>query len=69
MKIGDEIITSGLGMYPKGVMLGKIVDIVEDKEGLLKTIKVSSYIDFKEIQRVLVIPPDRAIEETFENIE
>ena len=69
VKIGDEIITSGLGMYPKGVMLGKIVDIVEDKEGLLKTIKVSSYIDFKEIQRVLVIPPDRAIEETFENIE
>lgn len=66
VKLGDEIITSGLGMYPKGVMLGKIVEIEDEKDGLLKTIKVSSYVDFKEIQRVLVIPTDRTIDEAFE---
>lgn len=62
-KIGDKIITSGLGIYPKGIMIGEIIDINTDPNSLLKNIVVKSFVDFKNIGRVFVIPPKNTIEE------
>lgn len=53
---GDQLVTSGLGVYPKGVMIGEVVEVVEDKDTLLKTIRVKPNVDFKNIDRVFVIP-------------
>jgi rod shape-determining protein MreC len=53
---GDQLITSGLGIYPKGVMIGKVITVIEDRDTLLKTIEVMPTVDFKNIDRVFVIP-------------
>ncbi len=56
VSVGDEIITSGLGIYPEGVLIGKIVDVIEKKDELLKSVIVEPAVNFKEIDKVFVIP-------------
>jgi len=55
----DKIITSGLGLYPKGILIGYVTDVIIDKDELLKSIRVRPYVDFKKIDRVLVIPNNK----------
>lgn len=54
--IGDKIITSGLGIYPEGILIGKVIDVIAKKDELLKTIIVEPSVNFKRLDRVLVIP-------------
>ncbi|RKD27977.1 rod shape-determining protein MreC [Caminicella sporogenes DSM 14501] len=54
--VGEEIITSGLGIYPRGILIGKVVDVIAKKDELLKTVIVKPAVNFKKIDRVLVIP-------------
>lgn len=54
---GDIIITSGLGMYPKGIPVGEVESVEEDKNNLLKYIKVNPYSNFKDLDNVMIIPP------------
>lgn len=56
VKEGDYIVTSGLGMYPKGILIGKIYEVIVDKDLLLNKIKVTPVVDFKKINKVMVIP-------------
>lgn len=56
VNIGDYIVTSGLGMYPKGILIGKIYDVIIDKDLLLNKIKVTPAVNFKKIDKVMVIP-------------
>jgi len=56
VNIGDEIITSGLGIYPEGVLIGKITDVIEKKDELLKSVIVEPTVNFKELDKVFVIP-------------
>lgn len=53
--VGDEIITSGLGMFPEGIPIGTIKEVVKDENKLLKTISVNPHVYFKNINKVLVI--------------
>lgn len=52
--IGDYIMTSGIGIYPKGIMIGKIVEEIEDSDFTKKVI-VEPVVDFHKIKKVLVI--------------
>ncbi len=54
--VGDKIITSGLGLYPKGILIGIIKDVIIKKDELLKSILVEPSVNFKNIDRVLIIP-------------
>ncbi|SHJ52742.1 rod shape-determining protein MreC [Tepidibacter formicigenes] len=54
---GDIIITSGIGIYPKGIPLGEVEKVIEDKNNLLKYIKVKPYVNFKKVDKVLIIRP------------
>lgn len=54
--VDEYIVTSGLGMYPKGILVGKIYEVIEDRDQLLKRIKVMPVVDFKKIDKVMVIP-------------
>ncbi|OJV64496.1 MAG: rod shape-determining protein MreC [Clostridiales bacterium 38-18] len=56
VKVGDYIVTSGLGMYPKGILIGKIYEVVVDKDLILNKIKVTPVVDFRKIDKVMVIP-------------
>lgn len=56
--IGDNIITSGLGIYPKGILIGSIEDINVNKDNLLIEVRVKPTVDFKSIDKIMVIPYD-----------
>lgn len=52
---GDEIITSGIGIFPEGIPIGVVEEVIKDENKLLKTVKVKPYAYFKNIDKVLVI--------------
>ena len=57
---GDKIMTSGLGgIYPKGLLIGEVVDVVDDDGGLLKNAMIRSAVDFSRLEEVLVITGER----------
>ncbi len=63
VKIGDQLITSGLGVYPKGIIIGRVTGVKTNDETLLKHITVAPSVDFKRIDRVFIIPEINVIEE------
>lgn len=52
---GDEIITSGLGIFPEGIPIGTVEEVIKDENKLLKTVLVKPYVYFKNINKVLVV--------------
>lgn len=56
IEIGTEIVTSGLGVYPKGILIGTITEVSEDKNNLLVEIVVEPAVNFRKLSKVMVIP-------------
>lgn len=56
IRVGEYIVTSGLGMYPKGILIGKVYEVIEDKDLILKRVKVTPVVNFRKIDKVMVIP-------------
>ncbi|EQF26158.1 rod shape-determining protein MreC [Clostridioides difficile CD160] len=54
---GDIITTSGLGFFPEGIPIGEVEKVVDDKDKSLKYVVVKPYVDFKNIDDVVVIEP------------
>ncbi len=54
--VGDSIMTSGVGLYPKGIPIGEIVEVTVDRNSLLKEIVVEPSVDFRRLNKVLVLP-------------
>ncbi|WP_462412375.1 rod shape-determining protein MreC [Neobacillus sp. Marseille-QA0830] len=53
---GQTVITSGLGgVFPQGLLIGKVVDVKPDQYGLNQTASVKPGADFYDIENVLVI--------------
>ena len=56
----DKLITSGFGgIYPKGLLIGEVVDIVNEEGGLLKYASIKPAVDFDRLEEVLVIVRSR----------
>ncbi len=54
--VGDTVISSGLGgIYPKGLVIGKIQKIRPDIQGISQYAVISPEADFKNLQAVFVI--------------
>lgn len=52
----QTVITSGLGgVFPKGLMIGKVVEVKPDQYGLSQTALVKPGADFYDIENVIVI--------------
>lgn len=57
---GDKIITSGFGgIYPKGLLIGEVTDIVNEEGGLLKYAILKPAVDFDRLEEVMVIVRSR----------
>lgn len=57
---GDQIITSGFGgIYPKGLLVGEVNDIVNEEGGLLKYAVLKPAVDFDRLEEVFVIVRSR----------
>ena len=52
---GDSLITSGLGIYPAGLEIGKITKIKYDSNAQLLRVKIKTSTDFRTLQKVSVI--------------
>jgi len=56
VEVGDTIVTSGFdGIYPKGIPIGRISNIVLKDSGLFKEIEVTPFVDFTKLEEVMVI--------------
>ncbi len=60
VKEGDMIVTSGFGgVYPKGIVIGKIKEIHNDEGGLLKHGIVATTVNFEKLEDVAIIVNSR----------
>jgi rod shape-determining protein MreC len=63
VKVGDEVVTSGLGAsFPAGLVVGKISKIVGD-DGMFQRVEVEPSVDVSRVRAVMVLlaaapPPD-----------
>ncbi|MFZ5965932.1 MAG: rod shape-determining protein MreC [Bacillota bacterium] len=56
---GDKLITSGLSIYPKGILIGDVKEVVKKSDELLKNIIVEPAVNFKKIDKVFVLIPEQ----------
>ncbi|MBQ8589534.1 MAG: rod shape-determining protein MreC [Firmicutes bacterium] len=52
---GDTVVTSGIGIYPAGIVIGRISEVVVNADSLLKEVILETAVDFKNVQKVMVL--------------
>ena len=58
---GDAVVTSGFGgVYPKGIMVGRVASQRSDDSGLLKIAVIETAVDFQRLDDVAIIRASRA---------
>lgn len=53
--VGDILVTSGMGIYPAGIEIGEVYQVIEDQSNLLKYIIIKPYTNFNELSKLLVV--------------
>jgi rod shape-determining protein MreC len=60
VKVGDEVVTSGIdGVFPKGMLIGHVIYVKRPKFGVSQEAELRTSVDFGKLEEVLVIlnPP------------
>ncbi len=58
IRVGDQIISSGLGtMYPKGLLIGTVTDVRSPNYGLFHEVDVQPVVDVPKLEEVLALEP------------
>ena len=58
LEVGDRVVSSGLGgVFPKGWMIGTVVNTVKRKQELFQDVIVAPSVDFSRLEGVLVLLP------------
>jgi len=56
VRVGDTIVASGLdGVFPKGLPIGDVKEVVRRNSGVFQEVRVVPYIDFEKLEEVLVL--------------
>ncbi len=56
VSVGDKVVSSGLGgVFPKGLMVGTVVDIVKQDHELFQNIRVATSVDLSNVEEVIVL--------------
>ncbi len=56
IKEGDIIVSSGLdGVYPKGLRLGRVSNVLKKDSGIFQDVKVEPFVDFERLEEVLIV--------------
>ncbi len=59
VKAGDKVISSGLGgVFPKGLVVGKVVKVTKKKQRLFQDITIKPRANLSRLEEVLVLLPD-----------
>jgi rod shape-determining protein MreC len=57
---GDVIVSSGIGgLFPKGLVIGKVINVRKKNFGITQTVEVSPSVDFNRLEEVTVIDPPK----------
>ena len=60
INLGDKVISSGLGgVFPKGLVVGSVVDIFKQSQELFQDIMVEPSADLSNIEEVIVLLPNQ----------
>lgn len=60
INVGDVVTTSGLGgMFPRGIYIGEVETITNDKYGLSKTLGIKTNQDFNNIHYVTILKEEK----------
>ncbi|WP_291569419.1 rod shape-determining protein MreC [Clostridium sp. UBA4548] len=55
---GDTILTSGLGgIYPKGIKIGEVLEVEEDKAAVVKNAIIKPSVDFNKLEQLIIVVP------------
>ena len=55
VQVGDRVLSSGLGgVFPKGLVIGTVSEVVKNKQGLFQKIMLTPNSDFSNLEEVLV---------------
>ena len=58
IKVGDRVLSSGLGgIFPKGLFIGTVFQVVKKKQGLFQEITLAPGSDLSKLEEVLVLLP------------
>jgi rod shape-determining protein MreC len=58
IKLGDLVLSSGLGgIFPKGLVIGKVSEVIKKKQGLFQEITLTPGSDLSRLEEVLVLLP------------
>jgi rod shape-determining protein MreC len=58
IKEGDVILTRGQGfLYPKGIRIGYVIEVEEDRGKIQKNAVIQPYVDFNRTEEVLIVVP------------
>ncbi len=61
--LGDLVITSGLGgVFPKGLPIGRIVEIKIDEGGFFKTVRLEPVVDIDRVEEIFVLTSRKGVE-------
>jgi rod shape-determining protein MreC len=56
VRVGDQIITSGLGgTFPKSLAIGKVADVASSRRGMFQKIRVEPAVNFRKLEYVTVV--------------
>lgn len=64
IRVGDIVVSSGLdGVFPKGLRIGYVSEVVKRTSGMFQEVKVTPYVDFDKLEEVLIIvnPPGHGV--------
>ena len=53
--VGDILMTSGMGIYPAGIEIGEVHEVIQDNSNLLKYVIIKPYTNYNELSKLLVI--------------
>jgi len=63
VSVGDKVISSGLGgIFPKGLTVGVVVNVVREEQELFQNIMVAPSADLTNMEEVAVLLPERGVE-------
>jgi len=60
VSVGDKVVSSGLGgVFPKGLVVGMVVDVVKQKQELFQDITVVPSAELSNLEEVVVVLPGK----------
>lgn len=63
VQAGDTVVASGMdGVFPKGIPVGRVSEVVKGVAGLFQDVTVTPYVDFERLEEVLIVPKKDVID-------